>query len=209
MKINEIFHSIQGEGLTMGIPTTFVRLAGCNLRCQWCDTKYAYDEGEEMGIDEILARVEELGCDQVCVTGGEPLHQEGHVRLIEKLLESGHLVTLETNGSFSLEELPVSDHFMISMDLKCPSSKMDDQMRLENLELLSPNDQLKFVICDEEDYEHAKNILAQNESHCNVIMQPVDGRDLKQLAKLVVRDNLAVRVLPQLHKLIWGDKRGV
>ncbi len=209
MKINEIFHSIQGEGVTIGIPTTFVRLAGCNLRCEWCDTKYAYDEGEEKSKDEIILEIRKIGCIQICVTGGEPMHQEGTVQLLEELLESGFMVTLETNGSISLEELPFGNWFIISMDLKCPSSGMHEKMLMENIDLLSPNDQLKFVIADEADYEYAKKILAEHNPMCNFVMTPVGGVELKQLAEWVLRDNLAVRVLPQLHKLIWGDKRGI
>jgi pyruvate-formate lyase-activating enzyme len=122
MKICEIFHSIQGEGITMGIPTTFIRTSGCNLECRWCDTAYARDEGREMTLDQIFEEVEKLGCGQVCITGGEPMCQDETVKLIDLLLEMGYYVTLETNGSVSLEKLVCNEAFMISMDIKCPAS---------------------------------------------------------------------------------------
>jgi 7-carboxy-7-deazaguanine synthase len=207
VKVCEIFKSIQGEGATTGLPTTFVRLTGCNLRCDWCDTKYAYEEGEEMSIPDILAQVGELGNIQVCVTGGEPLFQTETPALVDRLIAMGYLVTLETNGSKSIEPLQCSSNLMISLDIKCPSSGESDEMVFSNLELLSPNDQLKFIIADKEDYEYGKKILIEHESHCNVIMTPVGGIKLKELAEWVLQDGLKVRVLPQLHKIIWGNER--
>ncbi len=203
----EIFQSIQGEGVTTGLPTTFVRLTGCNLRCDWCDTKYAYEEGEEMSIPDIVVQVGELGNEQVCVTGGEPLRQTDTPTLVDRLIEMGYLVTLETNGSKSIEPLQCSSNLMISLDIKCPSSGESDKMNFSNLVLLSPNDQLKFIIADKEDYEYGKKILVEYEAVCNVIMTPVGGIDLKELAEWVLQDKLRVRVLPQLHKIIWGDER--
>lgn len=207
MKICEIFRSIQGEGLTMGLPTTFVRLSGCNLDCKWCDTRYARDEFTEMSPDRVLEEVKVLGCANVCVTGGEPLCQAETPGLISKLLDSGHRVVLETNGSMSLENVDCSEMLTISMDIKCPASGESGSMDLSNIELLAPDDQLKFVIADRKDYEYARSIIRECAPACAVIMTPVGGTDLKELVKWVLKDCLEVRVLPQLHKLIWGDER--
>jgi 7-carboxy-7-deazaguanine synthase len=207
MKVCEIFLSIQGEGVTMGLPTSFVRLTGCNLRCKWCDTAYAYEEGEEMSIADILAKIRELGCQQVCVTGGEPLCQSETPKLVDHLISAGFMVTLETNGSVSIEALQCSDNLMISLDVKCPSSGEDRKMDFSNIELLSPNDQLKFIIDGEGDYEYAKGVIEEHESLCHIVMIPVGGRELEELTRWVLEDNLKIRVLPQLHKIIWGDRR--
>lgn len=209
MRICEIFRSLQGEGTLIGTPTTFVRTTGCNLDCTWCDTRYARQEGKEMTLEEILHQVQELATHFVCLTGGEPLMQKGSIRLMERLLEQGHHVTLETNGSYSLEDLPCSPDMLVSMDWKCPSSKMEEKMLRENLELLSPVDQLKFVVADRNDMDFAWKMLQENEVHCNVIFTPVGGLELRPVAEFVLNKNLNARVLPQLHKLIWGDARGV
>ena len=207
MKVNEIFSSIQGEGVTIGIPTTFIRLTGCNLRCRWCDTKYAYEDGEELDTPGILATVKKIGNEQVCVTGGEPLVQPDTPKLIDQLVEQGYLVTLETNGSRSIEPLQCSNSLMISMDVKCPGSGEHLKMMLSNIEMLSPNDQIKFIVADRADYEYAVGVLKEHGPVCNIVMTPVDGRDMKELADWVLEDGLSVRALPQLHKLIWGDER--
>lgn len=207
MKVNEIFGSIQGEGVTIGIPTTFIRLTGCNLRCRWCDTRYAYEDGEELDIPGILARVRKIGKEQVCVTGGEPLTQPETPKLIDKLVEQGCLVTLETNGSRSIEPLQCSNSLMISMDVKCPGSGEHTKMEFSNIEMLGPTDQIKFIIADRADYDYARSVLKEHGPTCNIVMTPVDGRDLKELAEWVLDDGLNVRVLPQLHKIIWGDER--
>ena len=209
MRINEIFYSIQGEGTTMGTPTAFVRLAGCNLSCKWCDTEYAKETGEDMGIGEVIERVEEYGCEQVCVTGGEPLCQPDTPKLIDMLLDKGFLVTLETNGSQSIEVLECSPTLMISLDIKCPSSGESESMLLSNIEMLGPTDQLKFIIGDSKDYEYAKGLIEKYSPSCIIVMTPVGGTELKELAEWVLEDRLRARVLPQLHKIIWGDKRGV
>jgi len=208
MKVCEIFHSLQGEGVTIGLPTSFIRLAGCNLDCKWCDTAYAKEEGEEMALDDILAGIEKHDCSLVCVTGGEPLHQKDTPRLVDALIERGYLVILETNGSKSVEVLQCSDGLMVSLDIKCPSSGEADKMDMSNIELLSPNDQLKFVLADESDYEYARKIIGEHKPACSVIMTPVGGTELRELAEWVLRDKLKVRVLPQLHKIIWGNERG-
>jgi 7-carboxy-7-deazaguanine synthase len=208
MKVNEIFNSIQGEGVTVGIPTTFVRLTGCNLRCKWCDTQYAYEEGEDLTTAEILEQIGEASSEQVCITGGEPLIQKEVPRLLDKLLDGGYLVTLETNGSVSIEPLPCSEGLMISMDIKCPGSGEQAKMDFKNIEMLSPNDQLKFIITNDEDYDYAKQVIEDHNPVCNIVMTPVNLTELKPLAEKVLEDKLNVRVLPQLHKIIWGNKPG-
>ncbi len=209
MKVIEIFTSLQGEGVLMGTPTTFVRFEGCNLDCQWCDTKYAREGGREMTPHQVLDEVEERNVPFVCLTGGEPMLQEGILEVIEELLDSDHHVTIETNGSVPLDPLPTSDDILISMDVKCPSSGMSHRMYRDNLTFLGPQDQLKFIIADRVDYLYAKKVLRENEVNCPIIMTPVGGTELRDLATWVLEDRLWVRVLPQLHKLIWGEKRGV
>jgi len=210
MRISEIFHSLQGEGVLIGTPTVFVRTCGCNLECIWCDTKYAREEeGTEMSPSEVVERVRGFDTPYVCLTGGEPLLQKDMFELVELLLKNSLHVTIETNGSLSLEELPCSDGLLISMDIKCPSSGMSERMMMENLELLSPADQLKFVIADEEDIHFAENVLKKHRVLCPVIMTPVGGIDLRRLAERVLKKRLNVRVLPQLQKIIWGERRGV
>ncbi len=207
MRICEIFHSIQGEGVTMGIPTIFVRLTGCNLDCKWCDTRYAREEGREMSLEAVIEEIGKVRCHQVCITGGEPMCQMETIKLIDMLLDSGYMVTLETNGSKSLEKMSCSDSLMISMDIKCPSSGMANKMDMSNIELLGPTDQLKFVISGRADYEYARGIIKEHEPCCAIVMTPVWGFDIVEVIKWVLKDKLDVRVLPQLHKLVWGDER--
>jgi 7-carboxy-7-deazaguanine synthase len=209
MRVSEIFYSLQGEGVLMGTPTTFVRTVGCNLDCSWCDTQYAQEGGTEMTVEQVFREVERHRVPFVSLTGGEPLLQDEIYRLIGTLLETDHHVTVETNGSVPLDRIPVSDEVMISMDVKCPSSNMSDRMVMENLEFLAPRDQVKFVIVDRVDYLYARKVLREHEVNCPVIMTPAGGTDLKPLVEWVLADRLMVRVLPQLHKLIWGERRGV
>lgn len=209
MKICEIYYSIQGEGLQIGLPTVFIRTSGCNLRCSWCDTTFAYEEGEEMSIEDIMAKVKNYSTNHICVTGGEPLLQKDITKLIQRLCDQGYYICVETNGSKSIEELPCEDAIMISLDVKCPSSGMHEKMDLRNIEFLGPTDQLKFVIGDREDYNHARKLIDKYEPICNIILMPVDGRNLQDIANWILKDGLNARVLPQLHKLIWGKRRGV
>ncbi len=209
MKTLRVFFSLQGEGVLIGTPTVFVRTIGCGLDCKWCDTGYAKEGGEERSIDSILETVESYGAPFVALTGGEPLEQGSIYELIGCLLDSDHHITVETNGSISLSKIPVSDDVMISMDVKCPSSGMSDRMDLSNLQFLSPKDQLKFVVSDRVDYLYAMKILRENDIDCPIIMTPVGGLALEPLAGWVLNDRLWVRVLPQLHKIIWGEKKGV
>ena len=208
MRVCEIFNSLQGEGLTMGAPTVFVRAVGCNLRCSWCDTGYSFEGGTDMTVDDIL---EEVGdCFRVCFTGGEPMLQPDAVELIERLVSKGIQVVLETNGSVDLSEVPRDPLVMISMDIKCPSSGMTDRMMLSNIDLLSSKDQLKFVIRDQADLDFAVGFVRSHRIPCPVIFGSVGGTGrLEWLVDRVLREHLDVRVLPQLHKIIWGDRQGV
>lgn len=210
IKINEIFYSIQGEGIQIGIPTVFIRTQGCNLSCLWCDTVYTrdFENGRDMKVSDIIKKVKKYPAKYVCVTGGEPLLQKNVKFLISKLLKLGYNVNLETNGSLVLKGLPKSKNFFISMDVKCPSSKMENKMNLGNIKLLKKTDQLKFVIADKKDYEHVKGIMKKYKPECNVVFMPVGGADVKNLAKNVLKNGLNVRVLIQLHKILWGNKRG-
>ncbi|MBN1677775.1 MAG: radical SAM protein [Candidatus Thermoplasmatota archaeon] len=206
MKIYSIFKSLQGEGLTIGAPTAFIRTSGCPLRCTYCDTPQAFEQGEQMGIDAILAKVAKLECRHVCLTGGEPLAQKDSTKLLERLLDQGYHVVLETNGAMPLDEMPCVENLTISMDIKCPSSGESGKMIFENIEILGPTDQLKFIVSDDADYEYAKEIIAKYEPKCEVIFTPVGGKEMKGLAEKVLKDRLNARVLPQLHKFIWGDE---
>lgn len=209
MRIAETFLSIQGEGLMIGRLTYFIRSAGCNLRCSWCDTKFSLDPtaGREMSVDEIVSLVGDIR--NVCFTGGEPMEQPDAVDLLTRLSDAGKTVVLETNGSKDLSCVPERDNIIISMDIKCPSSGMQDRMYLDNLGLLSGKDQLKFVIADDTDLAYAEDFLCKHPVDTNVIFSPVGGIGLQRLAEEVVSKKLDVRVLPQLHKIIWGDRSGV
>lgn len=209
MKVKEIFRSLQGEGVLMGTPTTFVRTVGCNLDCHWCDTKYAREGGEDMSVEQIMLRIKELDTPFICVTGGEPLLQKDTIRLLNLLVERLYQVTLETNGSLPLDDVPCAENMLISMDIKCPSSSMEERMLFSNIELLSPADQLKFIVADMDDLSYAENILKTNTVNCNVIFTPVGGMDLEPIAQFVLARKINARVLPQLHKLIWGEEPGV
>lgn len=206
MKIYSIFKSIQGEGLSIGAPTTFIRTSGCPLRCTYCDTPQAFDKGEQMTIDVILAKVKKFRCRHVCLTGGEPLAQSDATKLIKRLLDEHYDLVLETNGALPLDELPCVENLTISMDIKCPSSGESDKMLFSNIELLGPTDQLKFIISDDRDYEFAKEVIGKYDVKSEIILTPVGGKDLRSLAEKVLKEGLDVRVLPQLHKFIWGDE---
>ena len=209
MKINEIFYSIQGEGKWMGLPNIFIRTTGCNLRCSFCDTTYAYETGEEMSIEEIINRIRKHPCNYVCITGGEPLLQEAIVQLIDVLLEKKYVICLETNGSICIENLAGKKSLLISLDIKCPSSTMHEKMKFNNGSLLTCNDQLKFIIQNREDYEYAKKIIKKYKPQSAIFFQSVWGINLKELSSWVLNDGLDVRIGLQLHKIIWGDRKGV
>jgi len=208
LRITEIFLSLQGEGVFIGVPTVFVRTAICNLRCSWCDSAYTFGPGKEMTLEAIIKEIQQHKVKHVCITGGEPLLQRETVTLIGRLLDLGYSMVLETGGSLSLEEVPTDERVSISLDVKCPSSRMQDKMLFENIEFLGPTDQLKMVIQDRADYEYAKGILEQYPVLAPVTLQPEGGKNLKNLAEWAMQDALDVRVLPQLHKWIWGDVPG-
>lgn len=208
MRICEIFHSIQGEGLMMGVPTTFVRTVGCNLRCAWCDTQYSMDGGEEMSVDEIMDHIGDV--KHVCVTGGEPMLQPEMPELLRRLVAAGKQVVLETNGSVDLSDVPDDPLMLISMDIKCPSSGMTEKMLMSNFRYLLKKDQLKFIVEDDADFDFALEILRENPVDTNVIFGPVGGTvKLEWLVGRVLESGIDARVLPQLHKIIWGDRRSV
>ena len=208
MRVCEAFRSLQGEGKKIGVPTFFIRTVGCNLKCLWCDTQYATSEsGEEMTVDEIMDLVKDE--KDVCLTGGEPMLQKDTLELLRKLSDAGKTVVLETNGSVPLDDVPDSENIIISMDIKCPGSGMQDKMDFSNIALLRKKDQLKFVISDGVDLEYAVEVLEEYGPECEVIFTPVGGMDIEPLAEEVVERRIDARVLPQLHKIIWGNKRAV
>ncbi|MEA2054441.1 MAG: radical SAM protein [Candidatus Thermoplasmatota archaeon] len=207
MKINEIFYSIQGEGRNVGLPTIFVRTTGCNLRCPYCDTAYAYYEGEEISLQEILKKIKKWDCKRICLTGGEPLLQDELPELIDMLLSEGYKISIETNGSIDISEIAKKD-VIISMDIKCPSSGMYKKMNVDNISLLRSHDELKFIIGDMEDYRYAKEMIKKHVPGCEVIMQPVWGK-AKKLAEWILEDGLNVRLSIQIHKILWGNGKGI
>ena len=211
LRVTEIFASIQGETSYVGLPFAFVRLTGCNLRCRYCDTTYAYDSGEEFPLEEIIERAEVFGIRRVTVTGGEPLLQPEARDLVTAFLDRGHTVLVETNGTVPLARL--DPRAVKVMDVKCPGSGEDRKMLWENFSALTFKDEVKFVIASEEDYRYAKEILAR---HCAkapyaVLFSPAFGLlSPDKLAGWMVGDRLNARFQLQLHKLVWGpDARGV
>ena len=209
LRITEIFASLQGESTRVGLPTVFVRLTGCPLRCSWCDTAYAFSGGETRTLDDLLAEVASHGLRHVCVTGGEPLAQKGCLALLAALCDAGHDVSLETSGA--LDIAGVDPRVSRIMDLKAPGSGELARNRLENLALLNAHDELKFVLADAADYEWAKQQIADHRlaERCTVLLSPVAGAlDPAELAGWIVRDRLPVRFQLQLHKILWNDARG-
>ncbi|HUP00286.1 MAG TPA: radical SAM protein [Gemmatimonadota bacterium] len=211
LKVNEIFHSIQGESTHAGRPCVFIRLTYCNLRCTYCDTEYAFFEGAERPLDDILETVRGFGCRLVEVTGGEPLIQRETIRLLEGLLAEGYEVLLETSGAWPVEEIP--DGVRIIMDLKTPGSGMAARNRWQNLAHLDADDEIKFVLCDRADYEWARGVVGEHDlsRRHTLLFSPAFGDlDPRELAEWVLADGLPVRVQLQLHKFIWSPTaRGV
>jgi 7-carboxy-7-deazaguanine synthase len=211
LEVNEIFHSIQGESSFAGLPSVFIRLCGCNLRCVWCDTSYAFEEGVRMEVGEVLERVSAYDCRLVEVTGGEPLLQPQVIPLMDELLKRGYEVLLETGGSLPIEHVPAGVRRII--DIKCPGSGVSDSNRWENLDSLREGDELKFVLAGRADYEWAAEQIAERGLHgkCPLHFSPVHGKlDPGELAGWVLEEGLQVRVQIQLHKLLWpGVERGV
>ncbi|MBI3582425.1 MAG: radical SAM protein [Nitrospinae bacterium] len=231
LQVTEIFKSIQGESTLSGTPCVFIRLTGCNLRCIYCDTVYAYEGGDWLSIDDILSKIDDYNCDLVEITGGEPLLQDGVYSLIRALLETGKLVLIETNGSIDIERAQALKQPMnqvqgkvqdkgskiqglkIIMDIKCPDSGMSDKINWENLSELDKNDEVKFVINSREDYDWSKEIIKKYSltDRCHILMSPVyDNLTAGELSEWIINDNLNVRLNLQIHKYIWGESvRGV
>ncbi len=207
-KINEIFKSIQGESTYAGLPCTFIRLAGCNLRCTYCDTNYAYYHGKELSDKEIISKIEEYGVNCVEFTGGEPLLQEETPPMLKTLLDKGYNVLVETNGSICIGCL--DKRLTLIMDIKTPKSGMNERMNLKNLDLIKNNDEIKFVLIDKSDYVWAKNMISKHnlfQKTGNILMSPAYGiLSPKALASWVLKDNLPVRIQLQIHKYIWAPE---
>jgi 7-carboxy-7-deazaguanine synthase len=212
LTINEIFYSIQGESTYAGKPCVFVRLTGCDLRCSWCDTPYAFSEGQKMSIDAVLQQVDRYGSPLVEVTGGEPLLQEDVYPLMERLLESGRTVLLETGGQIDVSRVPLA--VIKVMDVKCPASGESHRNEWSNIDRLGSRDQVKFVIKDRGDYEFARDLVVRHalDRRCAaVLFSPVhDVLEPKALSEWILEDRLPVRLQLQIHKHIWGaNVRGV
>ena len=210
LRITEIFYSLQGETRTSGLPTVFVRLTGCPLRCQYCDTAYAFSGGELLELDSILERVASYKPRYVCVTGGEPLAQPNCLPLLQRLCDAGYQVSLETSGA--LDVAGVDPRVSKVVDLKTPGSEEVGRNRYENIELLTSNDQVKFVICSREDFDWAVSKLIQyglDQRAGEVLFSPSHQQvSARQLAEWVIADNLPVRMQLQLHKILWNDEPG-
>ena len=209
LRLTEIFLSVQGEARAVGWPTVFVRLTGCPLRCQYCDTAYAFHGGEWWEIDTILAEVARHGVRHVCVTGGEPLAQKRCLGLLEKLCDAGYEVSLETSGA--IDVAGVDPRVSRVVDLKTPASLEMHRNLLSNLPLLTSHDQVKFVICDRADYEWARGMVAEHglAGRCEVLFSPsFDQVQPRELAEWILADKLPVRFQMQLHKQLWGDAQG-
>ena len=213
-KISEIFHSIQGEGKRAGMPCVFLRFQGCNLRCKWCDTEYAQDTkaGKVFTFNQIVKKVESFDCKFIEFTGGEPLLQENIIELIKYFSQKDYTVAIETNGSIDISKLP--ENVIKIIDVKCPSSGMVKHFNMENLLHINNNDEIKFVIANEDDYEWAKDFYfrkIRDKIKAEIIFSPAYSLlEPKSLAEWILRDGLEVRMQLQLHKYIWHpDERGV
>lgn len=209
LRINEIFHSLQGEADCVGLPTVFVRLTGCPLRCQYCDTEYAFHAGDWIDLDAIVIKVQSFGATHVCVTGGEPLAQPNCLNLLQRLCDVGFAVSLETSGA--LDVASVDSRVSRVIDVKTPGSKEAARNRIENFAHLSPHDQLKFVICSREDYDWSKGFLQEHAlaGRCAILFSPsYKQQSPTALAEWILADRLPVRFQMQLHKILWGDVPG-
>ena len=209
LRLTEVFLSLQGESRSVGWPTVFVRLTGCPLRCQYCDTAYAFHGGEWWDIDAILAEVARHGVRHVCVTGGEPLAQKRCIGLLTALCDAGYEVSLETSGAIDIAA--VDPRVSRVVDLKTPGSKEMHRNLLANIPLLTARDQVKFVVCDRADYEWARAMVAEHAitERCEVLFSPSFGQQsARELAEWILEDRLPVRFQTQLHKFLWGDEKG-
>ena len=207
LNITEIFYSLQGEAKEVGIPTVFVRLTGCPLRCNYCDTAYAFKGNNPLSIESIMEQVEKYNTRYVCVTGGEPMAQSNCLILLDTLIEAGYKVSMETSGSIDIS--PVNKKVSVVMDLKTPSSTEKSQNRYENIALLESKDQLKFVIASRSDFDWCCNILESYDVLSDVLFSPVyESLKPVDLADWILEKQLNVRLQVQLHKLLWGDQKG-
>ena len=209
LRLTEIFYSLQGETRTVGLPTVFVRLTGCPLRCQYCDTAYAFQGGQWWDLDAIVSEVKKYPVKYVTVTGGEPLAQKACIGLLTRLCDEGYEVSLETSGALCIAE--VDPRVVKVVDIKTPGSLEVQKNRWENIPYLLPHDQIKFVICDQQDYEWSKEILSEYELYnkCQVLFSPsFEQVKAGDLADWILKDRLPVRLQIQLHKYLWGDVVG-
>ena len=209
LKVSEIFFSLQGEASRAGLPTVFVRLTGCPLRCVWCDTEHAFSGGRLRGIDDILAEIATYGAHQVCVTGGEPLAQKNCLVLLTALCNAGYDVSLETSGALDIGRVDARVSRIV--DLQAPGSGESEKNHWANLELLTARDELKFVLADRADYDWACEVIRTHspQTRCPLLFSPVQGAiDPTALAEWIIADRLPVRFQLQLHKLLWGNMQG-
>ena len=209
LRITEIFYSLQGESNTVGLPTVFIRLTGCPLRCVYCDTAYAFTGGKKIPLAEIIAEVAQYGCKYVTVTGGEPLAQPACLELMTQLLDKGHIVSLETSGA--LDVSAVDPRVIKVMDIKTPSSGEVEKNLYANIDHLTAHDQIKFVIGNDKDYHWSKATLTEYDllNRCEILFSPVMGQqNPTELAEKILSDRLPVRFQIQLHKLLWNDAQG-
>jgi 7-carboxy-7-deazaguanine synthase len=209
LRISEIFYSLQGESNSVGLPTVFVRLTGCPLRCNYCDTTYAFSGGQKMSLADILTEIKKYDCKIICVTGGEPLAQPACLDLLTKLADENFTVSLETSGALDVSK--VDKRIVKVMDLKTPSCGEVEKNRYENIEFLTAQDQVKFVIADDDDYNWAKRIMTDYDlsQRCQILFSPVvPTQNPTELAEKILADRLPVRFQIQLHKLLWQDAQG-
>ena len=207
LNITEIFYSLQGEAKEVGIPTVFVRLTGCPLRCNYCDTAYAFKGNNPLSIQHILDEIAQYNTQYVCVTGGEPMAQSNCLTLLDALIDNDYKVSMETSGSIDIA--PVNSKVSIVMDIKTPSSTEEHQNRYENLSILKNKDQLKFVIASRSDFDWCTEILENHEVESEVLFSPVyESLKPVELADWILEKKLNVRLQVQLHKILWGDQKG-
>lgn len=209
LKLTEIFLSIQGEANSVGWPTVFVRLTGCPLRCQYCDTAYAFHGGEWWSLPAVLERVASFDTRHVCVTGGEPLAQKGCAELLKSLCDAGYSVSLETSGALDIGN--VDSRVTRVVDVKTPGSNEATRNRLENLELLRADEQIKFVVCSREDFDWSRDLVRSRslDQRCTVLFSPSHGQvEPRELAQWILEERLPVRLQVQLHKYLWGNEPG-
>ncbi|MEM6998267.1 MAG: 7-carboxy-7-deazaguanine synthase QueE [Pseudomonadota bacterium] len=209
LSINEIFYSLQGESTKVGLPTIFIRLSGCPLRCQYCDTAYAFHNGEKMTIDYIIQNISQYRTKHITVTGGEPLAQNSCHELLARLCDESYQVSLETSGAIDISN--VDDRVMKIVDIKTPASEEEKKNKFDNLAYLNKNDQIKFVICNQADYEWAKDKINELKlsDYCEVLISPEhESQNSTDLANWILEDRLNVRMQVQLHKYLWGNVPG-